>query len=194
MDRGFILRSDAVGVQLRTVAASDCENLRTWKNANRHAFFYQKLISPEEQMAWFRAYRERPDDHMFIVAAPSDVGCMGFRLVEGKIDVYNVIRGVAGSSRKGEMRDALRLMCAYALCRYGGREVGCKVLIDNPAVAWYERCGFVRRARQETYYEMVLQEDLSQMLFRVEPCRPGGAEEAGLNPGAHPGHSGSERP
>lgn len=176
MDRDFILRSDAVAVRLRTVAASDCENLRNWKNAHRHAFFYQKLISPGEQMGWFRAYRERPDDHMFIVEAPSDVGCMGFRLLEEKIDVYNVIRGVAGSSRKGEMRDALRLMCAYALSRYGGREIGCKVLTDNPAVAWYERCGFVRRARQETYYEMVLQEDFSQIMFRVEPYRPGNTE------------------
>ncbi len=191
MDRDFILRSDAVAVWLRTAAASDCENLRSWKNANRHAFFHQDLISPEAQMGWFRAYRGRPDDHMFIVEAPSDVGCVGFRLLEGEIDVYNVIRGVTGSSRKGEMRDALRLMCAYALSRYGGREIGCKVLIDNPAVAWYERCGFVKRARRDTHYEMVLREDFPRILFRVETYWPGRME---MNPGASPGQSEGERP
>lgn len=189
MDRHFILRSDSADARLRTIAASDCENLRTWKNAHRHAFFYQNLISPEEQMEWFRAYRERPDDHMFIVAAPSGVGCMGFRLLEGKVDVYNVIRGVPGSGRRGEMRDALHLMCAYALSRYAC-EVGCRVLIDNPAVAWYERCGFVKRARRDTHYEMVLREDFPRILFRVEPSWPGKTE---MDPGASPGQSEGER-
>ncbi len=184
MDRNFILRSDAVAVFLRSIAASDCDPLRAWKNANRHAFFYQNLISPDEQMTWFRAYRERPNDHMFIVSVSPDMGCMGFRLEEGKVDVYNVIRGVSDAGRRGEMRDALHLMCSYALTRYAC-EVGCKVLADNPAVAWYERCGFVRRAMRENYYEMVLREDFHRIPFRVETYQPGG--EADFKPGACPG-------
>ena len=191
MDRNFILRSDAVAVCLRSIAASDCENLRVWKNANRHAFFYQNLISPEEQMTWFRAYRGRPDDHMFVVTVPPEVGCMGFRLEEGKVDVYNVIRGVSRGGRRGEMRDALHLMCAYALSRYAC-EIGCKVLADNPAVAWYEGCGFVRRSRRENYHEMVLREDFHRIPFRLETCPPGG--EAEFKPGARPGKREDERP
>lgn len=192
MDRHFILRSDGVAACLRTVAASDCENLRTWKNAHRHAFFYQDLISPEEQRRWFQAYRKRLDDHMFIVVLKADIGCMGFRRLEGKLDVYNIIRGVPGSGRRGEMRDALHLMCAYALSRYTC-EVGCKVLIDNPAVTWYEGCGFVKRARRETYYEMVLREDFPRSPFRVEPYQPGEAGGANFEPGTRPGYREGER-
>jgi RimJ/RimL family protein N-acetyltransferase len=96
---------------------------------------------------------------------------MGFRVLEGKIDVYNVIRGVPGVGRRGLMKEAVHLMCAYALSRYAC-EIGCKVLIDNPAVTWYEGCGFVRRARRETYYEMVLREDFPRNPFRVEPRQP----------------------
>ena len=187
MDRHLILRSDAVTVCLRSVEPPDCENLRVWKNENRRSFFYQNLISPDEQMAWFRAYRERPDDHMFIVSGPPDVGCMGFRLEDGPVDVHNVIRGGAGAGRRGEMRDALHLMCSYAMTRYAC-EVGCKVLIENPAVAWYERCGFVRRAMRENYYEMVLREAFHRIPFREEPY-PSDVFRPGGRPGQNEGKS-----
>lgn len=171
MKNQFTLTSDTIpDLALRAIEESDCENLRIWKNRHRHAFFYQKIILPEEQIRWFRAYLSRPDDFMFIVTAPSDVGCMGFRLLEEKIDVYNVIRGVPGAGRRGLMKEATHLMCAYALSMYAC-EVGCKVLIDNPAVEWYEKCGFVRRAERETYFEMVLNEDLSRISFQVERRR-----------------------
>jgi len=173
VDQFFLLTSDVFpDGYLRSIAESDCENLRAWKNKYRHSFFYQEVISPEDQIRWFQGYLSRTDDYMFMVGDDSDVGCMGFRLLEGKIDVYNVIRGIPDRGRKGLMRQAIQIMCAYALSSYGC-EVGCKVLIYNPAIAWYEGCGFFKRTKCDTYFEMVLNQDLTQIPFRVEPCKRG---------------------
>lgn len=78
---------------------------------------------------------------------------MGFRYINGKADVYNVMRGVAG--KKGTMGLALRRMCNYALQMYPGI-LGVKVLRDNPAVAWYERNGFKEIGVFEDYVELEL--------------------------------------
>ena len=140
--------------RLRTITASDCETLRVWKNANREAFFHKEIITPKEQKAWFSGYLIRPDDLMFIVDTGVDVGCMGIRLDSGAVDVYNVIRGDK-SGRRGLMREAMLLMCAFARSHYEGR-IGCRVLSQNPAVAWYEQCGFAMLRERETHVEMEL--------------------------------------
>ena len=93
MDRHIRVTSPAIAdLALRSIAEIDCENLRVWKNENRQAFFYKQEISYQDQRRWYKDYLTRPDDYMFVVVPGSDVGCMGFRFLEGKIDVYNVIR------------------------------------------------------------------------------------------------------
>lgn len=131
-------------VKLTHIRESDLEFLREWKNQNREWFNYKDLISSGAQALWFNAYEKRPDDHMFIVKVENTaIGCMGFRLESGALDIYNVILGNREMGAKGYMGKALALMCAFIREQYGDLRIGLRVLKENPAVRWYKRNGFI---------------------------------------------------
>lgn len=162
----FQLMSDALpGVSLRTAAATDSENLRTWKNANREFFFHKDVIHPEQQQAWFRGYLQRPEDWMFMVhfQSPQErwekpLGCMGFRRDQGgEADVYNVILGRPEFKGRGVMAAAFRLMCSFARQRLGAPVVA-RVLTSNPAIGWYLKQGFEVVAQEDRHYFIRLSE------------------------------------
>jgi ribosomal protein S18 acetylase RimI-like enzyme len=141
-------------VRLRLAETADAELLRVWKNANKHAFFYKQDIPPQQQAEWFRNYLERPDDHLYLVEERTDVafepvGVLGARLIEGTVDIYNVIRG-RHTGGKANMGRALRVLLDAIDAHY--REpISCKVLSDNPANAWYMRHGFAIAERFDDY-------------------------------------------
>jgi ribosomal protein S18 acetylase RimI-like enzyme len=132
-------------LRLRSIDEGDLENLRVWKNRQRKRFFHTEYITRDGQIHWYADFRQRRSDFMFIVEAtcgpsPSPFGCLGFRLQEDVVDVYNVIRSRTIRGQKCTMGEALIVMCSYAL----GFEkpITCAVLKDNPAVGWYERFTF----------------------------------------------------
>jgi hypothetical protein len=157
MRESFSLTSYAAPtLQLRTIDASDCDRLREWKNANRSGFFFQGLIDPEGQRRWFEGYLDRPQDFMFMVETAGErIGCMGFRMLEGAADVYNVIRGEEGPS--GHMSTAFRVLCSFARATFSS-PVLARVLKTNPAVAWYRKNVFDIAAEEEMHYLMRLDE------------------------------------
>lgn len=135
---------DANPIRLRHIEKSDLDCLREWKNQNREWFSYKALISIDAQVAWFNSYAKRPDDHMFIVKMENtSIGCMGFRLESGTLDIYNVILGDRGMGSKGYMGKAITLMCAFIREQYGDLRIGLRVLRENPAVRWYKKNGFI---------------------------------------------------
>jgi hypothetical protein len=143
----LLLVPEGVRPRLRGIDAGDLEDLRVWKNRDRDRFFFRGIINPADQARWYGGFRAREDDFMFMAEAPraprpEPFGCLGFRLLEGVVDVYNVIRGRELAGEDARMSDALALMCSHALSF--GRDVTCKVLRDNPALGWYERCFFVK--------------------------------------------------
>lgn len=156
MREALVLEAQAeAGLRLRSAESDDGERLRTWKNANRQHFFFQDEISPEAQLRWMQGYFERADDFMFIVElAGRPVGCMGFRLIGGEVDVYNVILADPSAGGKGTMSKALRIMLSFA--RKLTSKVGLKVLKGNPAVRYYERNGFHVLAERGDHLEMAL--------------------------------------
>lgn len=144
MDRPLTLCSPAEpAVRLRAVGPEDQEELRTWKNSNKAGFFFKGDITPEMQQSWFAGYRSRPDDWMFVVEAQGrKAGCMGFRRRkdDGSVDTYNMI-AAPGFEGKGLMKAAMRVMCSYA-AEHVGKDIGCLVVTGNPAVKYYEACGY----------------------------------------------------
>jgi RimJ/RimL family protein N-acetyltransferase len=142
MNRNLVVTSRATPrVSLRAAAPGDLEDLRAWKNANKAGFFFKDEITPAMQKAWYEGYLARPDDFMFLVEHEGrKVGCLGFRLLgTGEADAYNII-AAPGAAGKGLMGPAMALLCSYASKRT--KDIGCRVLKDNPAVGYYERCGF----------------------------------------------------
>ncbi len=160
----FLLVSPEFEVTLQTIAESDGENLRQWKNANRFSFFFQDIITPEQQAKWFQGYLGRENDYMFIVRRGGLlVGCMGFRLLDQHADIYNVIRANKELDSRGLMGSAMRLMCSFIAADFS-RDIGARVLRSNPAVEWYRKLGFHEIARHDTFVEIELD------MIRFRPC------------------------
>jgi RimJ/RimL family protein N-acetyltransferase len=152
----FTLTCLALDVALRAIIAADLENLREWKNAHRFAFFYQAMITPEQQGKWFQDYLERATDYMFVVQRGSEpIGSMGFRLLDQRADIYNVIRGRRERGGKGLMSQALRLLCSFIAADFT-RDIGAQVLLSNPARAWYRRNAFRETEFFDTYVQVQL--------------------------------------
>jgi ribosomal protein S18 acetylase RimI-like enzyme len=135
-------------VRLRLVDWSDAERMRVWKNAHKQFFFHQKEISAEDQRAWFASYLQRLDDHNYAAEERvgqdfEAVGLLGCRAIEGTVDIYNVMRGRHTAADLVNMGDALTRLCEEVQGHYQ-LPVTCKVLSNNPAIAWYVRNGFAK--------------------------------------------------
>jgi len=140
-----------LGIFLRSVGEEDIEKLRVWKNAHRFSFFYQKIIEPAEQISWFEGFCAREHDYMFMVCCSDEViGCMGFRLADQAIDVYNVILGLKEYGGRGLMSKALTIMIGFIKSRYP-QTIIAKVLNKNPALEWYKKNGFKRVENKQEY-------------------------------------------
>jgi len=164
MKESFSLSSLELDAALRAITARDLEDLRAWKNAHRSGFFYQAIITSEQQVEWFQGYRERAHDWMFVVNhAGQAIGCMGLRLLDQHADIYNVILGRSESGGKGLMSQAIRLLCSFIAAEYT-RDIGAQVLRSNPARAWYQKNAFRETQSFDTYVEVEL--DWS----RFRPC------------------------
>lgn len=150
-------------VTLESITSDDLESLRQWKNANRQSFFFKSILAADDQLRWFSDYLERRDDYMFTVRSGGiAVGCMGFRYIDCKIDVYNVILGLPELGGRGLMSRGLRLLCTYAGQQYSG-PISLKVLKVNSALDWYVRNGFQEVAAFDDHLE--LQRDRSGLVI-----------------------------
>ena len=164
-------------IQLRTATTSDQENLRIWKNSHRTSFFYQEIIQPEQQMRWFEKYQNRPDDCMFMVEELCQekgkdvfcsIGCMAFRIEdENTIDLYNIIRGEQ-SKGKASMKDAMHMMLAYIWEMFPDKRIKCDVLKENPAVKWYQKCGFDIWEEKEYYIMGIDKTDIPTIHIMID--------------------------
>lgn len=155
IEKEIILRNpDQNKIVLRSINESDIEQLRIWKNANMEYFFHNDIINSEQQKRWFLDFSARLNDFMFIVNYDGkDVGCMGFRVLNNKADIYNVILGKKLYGRHGIMSLSLSMMIEYIRSRYN-EDISTKVLTTNPAVRWYEKNGFETESSFSDYYIM----------------------------------------
>ena len=152
-------------VRLRAIAPDDLEDLRVWKNAYREAFFFKDEIPPPMQERWFQSYLARPQDHMFLVESGGlRAGCMGFRIQGDAADCYNII-GTPAAAGRGIMSAAMRVMCSHILAEHT-RDIGLRVLKNNPAATWYQaRCCYRIAKDGPDYHQLQLD------LERFQPCR-----------------------
>jgi hypothetical protein len=141
--RRLILTSpDLSGFALESIDASHLELLRQWKNGERAKFFFQQEISPEAQREWFAGYLARPDDWMFLIRANGvSAGCIGYRLLDGAADLYNLLRDPALDHRSTAHSDALDLLTNY-IARTHNLPIRGRVLASNAAIRWSRPRGF----------------------------------------------------
>lgn len=151
-----IATKQSPGIRLRTASRDDADRLRRWKNAHRQSFFFNDEISPEMQARWMETYLRRADDYMFIVESEGQpVGCLALRVEHGLGDVYNVILGEVSAGGQGVMSTAIAMMLAFG--RTLTSRIGLKVLsVNETAIRFYERNGFVRTGAGDDYFELTV--------------------------------------
>ena len=141
---------------LETAVFDDIEQLRIWKNENRQYFFNKNIISSKDQAKWFNNFLKKEDDYIFMVKyGDSSIGCIGFRLLSGVIDIYNVILGDKQYMSKGIMSFVLTLMCSFIFDNYKNDKT-VRVLLDNPARKWYKKNNFFEVCEKEDHVFMKL--------------------------------------
>ena len=140
----LVLRSSALPeIELETIGPQHLEFLRRLKNAHRQRFFHRDEISPAQQQQWYEGYLQRDHDWMFVMRrAGVERACMGYRIVDGEIDIYNIIREDSGDGRTFGFSQGFELLCAYLDARFD-LPISGRVLADNPVVHWARRRGFV---------------------------------------------------
>ncbi|MBG0764705.1 MAG: GNAT family N-acetyltransferase, partial [Tissierellales bacterium] len=123
---------------MRSVEEKDAETLRNWKNEHKEHFFFKKEISKDDQLIWFKTFHERLNDFMFIIEDKNQpIGCIGARLYQESIDIYNVILGDKKYKGKHVMKNALWATVSFSNLIYYSKPVRVKVLTTNPAREWY---------------------------------------------------------
>lgn len=153
MDKNIsILSQKYPDIILKMITINDIEKLREWKNKYRDSFFYKNIISAEEQFNWFANFRYRQNDFMFIILNKEiRVGCIGFRIIDGLIDIYNVIIGESQYASKGIMKISIELLLNYIMQSYN-YDITAKVLKSNKAITWYQKNGFEVEKSYDEYY------------------------------------------
>jgi len=168
---GLLINKSA---RLRLIHAGDIEQMRVWKNENKKSFFYQEDITPEQQKIWFEKYRERENDVMFVMEAGGFLarplglqgeildencaitGCIGYRIINEEIDLYNVMRSTTISFKlTARMSDAINILCNHLSKELPQYSITCRVVDTNPALDWYEKNGFKRVEHCDGYYKML---------------------------------------
>lgn len=150
---------------LRTIVPQDIEELRIWKNINRNSFFYNKIIDINQQREWYEKYSQKSDDYILIIEEKSDdstlvnkIGCIGFRYIDrGTIDVYNVLRG-NDSVKNSRILDAMNILINWLIDNTEAK-IKCDVLLDNKAITWYEKCGFIIEKKVDNYVIMTINKE-----------------------------------
>jgi RimJ/RimL family protein N-acetyltransferase len=140
---------------LRAAAASSAADVRAlteWRNRFVGSFLHE-FEATEERTARWLADTVGPDDTriLFMVedGGGRTVGSIGLAFIDwaaasGEVDA--VVRGV--EAPPGLMTQAMAALWRWGRATLGLTQLGVRVRSDNPAVAFYERTGFVARHRR----------------------------------------------
>ena len=140
---------------VRSIEEEDIELLRIWKNYYRDLFFFKDIITEDMQKNWFKSYLQREHDFMLIILNKNKkMGCLGFRRLDDRVDLYNLIIGQQKNNGNGYMTNALDLVCEEIRKRYQDMPIMVSVLRQNPALQWYFRRGFAVTMEYPDYFDL----------------------------------------
>jgi len=140
---------------LRLINENDIENLRVWKNSHKDSFFCKDDITQEQQQKWYKEYAQRNqegNDFMYIVMYEGeDVGCIGYRLIDDYIDIYNVILGKKEYEGKKIISTASKTL--WESLKAYNKDITVMVLTSNTkTINWYLKNNWTPLYKGQVYY------------------------------------------
>ena len=138
---------------------------RAWRNQPdvRKWFLDSSVISTEQHQRWFEHYRDRDDDFVFIIEETErlkrPVGQVSLYAIdwEGRRAKFGrLMIGDAQARGRGLALRAVETLVRHAEHGFGLRELRLEVFDGNdPAIAIYQRCGFITTGRVNDELRMV---------------------------------------
>lgn len=172
MKKEVLIKDPDKIIYLRSIKRADIQLLRKWKNANADKFFYKRSISYRSQEIWYKDYIEKSGELIFMIEKiePFEgvltpftgfenipVGCIGYRYLYDRIDIFNVIIDEK-FRRKGIMTRAFKLLVPEIRRNYKYLPITTMVLNDNDALEWYKKNNFSIETQYSDHYFLKLKE------------------------------------
>ena len=143
---------------LRTVATrpgklrpDDVRCLTEWRNRYVRSFLTEFVATEERTARWLTSVVGPSSDRiLFMLDRPDGqtFGYMGLAFIDwerGYGEADAIVKG--GDSPPGTMTHALLSLLDWAKNKLGLNQIGVRVRSDNPALLFYQRCGFVEQHR-----------------------------------------------
>jgi len=140
-----------VGVREGQVHAADVKALTEWRNRFPQAFLTEFEATEARTQAWLTGTVAEDDGKILFMADALDrrtFGYLGLDAIDwdrGTGEADAVVRG--GEAPAGAMALGLTALLRWARGTLGLQDLTVRVLADNPALAFYERTGFVEEHR-----------------------------------------------
>ena len=141
-------------LRLRPLAEADLPLTRAWRNRDdvRRWFRDAEPIGDEQHRAWWGAYRERPDDFVFVIEEKLPEGARPVGMVSlYRVDVRpreaefgRFLIGEPEAAGRGLAAEATRLLVDWAFGELALERIVLEVRADNArALVLYRASGFV---------------------------------------------------
>jgi RimJ/RimL family protein N-acetyltransferase len=140
-----------VAVAMDRISPKDVELLTEWRNQHVAAFLTEFVATSERTISWLSStVRQSSSKVLFMIddLEGCTFGYMGLDQIDwtsGRAEADAIVRGRA--SPPMAMQPALLTLLAWARGSLGLSEFTVRVRSDNPAIRFYERCGFVETKR-----------------------------------------------
>jgi RimJ/RimL family protein N-acetyltransferase len=149
--------ADVPGVQLRSVTpanpdAGDVTRLTEWRNRNVRSFLTEFDATEERTRHWLQHSVAQDDSRILFMIVDEEhhsigyIGIGGIDWERSTAEADSVVRGT--EAHPGVMSAAMRTIIDWARQELKIKTMSVRVLGDNPAVAFYNKCGFIERRRQ----------------------------------------------
>jgi RimJ/RimL family protein N-acetyltransferase len=161
---------EAARVSLRLLTYVDLPLTMAWRNKARcrSAFRDDRALTRTGHLAWFRAYLDRENDHVFVIEEKTSrkpIGQISLYRIDrdaGEAELGRLMIGEEWALRKGYATEAALLVVGAAWGAFNLRRLRLEVKGENAAaLALYRKAGFVECARTEGWVTMTLERGVS---------------------------------
>jgi RimJ/RimL family protein N-acetyltransferase len=152
------------GIRLRLLTVEDLPFTLSWRNREdiRHQFIHSDIIDWENHLAWWKNYKNKSDDFVFII---EDTEIL--KRPVGQISIYNIdlqkleaeygrlMIGDIEAKRKGWAKKATNILVNWAFEVIKLNNIYLNVLKTNTvATNLYQQCGFSICSEHDSLYMM----------------------------------------
>ncbi|MBF0406251.1 MAG: GNAT family N-acetyltransferase [Candidatus Riflebacteria bacterium] len=149
-------------VHIRLITENDLELLRFWRNdeTTRHFFFNSAIISNEQQIIWYNAYKRWNNDYQFIFSLRKNdelipAGTFALYNIQGKVAEFGRALVVKQLRRKGIFFEACKCLFETAKKHFLIERVFLEVYSSNGrAIHVYQALGFIPSEPSESKIKM----------------------------------------